>query len=82
MPRHHDLVTHFGYEAEDCLRSIDIADAMEIPLYAFNYLIYRGKFPGPDFRRSMIRAWKPATVAAHNPAIASRAERIAARRRS
>lgn len=82
MPVIRDFCAAFGDEAADCLRSTDLAEAMRVPLYNFNQLVYKGKFPDPDFRNPTLRAWKPATVAEHNKTIAARAIKIAARRRS
>jgi len=47
MPVIRDFCAAFGDEAADCLRSTDLAEAMRVPLYNFNQLVYKGKFPDP-----------------------------------
>ena len=82
MPAIRSLGESFGFEADDALGAADIAEAMKQPIYNFNYLIYKGRFPGPDFRNRTLRAWKRETVAKFDLALAAKAAKIAERRRS
>jgi hypothetical protein len=77
-----DFVVHFGFEAADCYRAAELAEALGIHYYQLNYLISAGRFPEPDFSIRCLRGWKPDTVRRHDKALEARVAKIAARRRS
>lgn len=77
-----DFVAHFGFEAADCYRADELAEALGINHRQLNYIIDKGRFPEPDFSARCLRGWKPDMVRRHDEGLARRVAKIAARRRS
>ncbi len=75
-----DFVAHFGFEAADCYRACELAEALGINYRQLNYIIDKGRFPKPDFSTRCLRGWKLDTVRRHDEDLARRVVKIAARR--